>query len=283
MAPSRAALPLDALSKCIKKGARGQKIWSVPLASARSPALALRWQRPSEATLSRRGAHTFLRPEPEKETDDRPTNEVRVQRDALKAHKAPADIVSSSRTATPPRTTIPRPPRTRPPYDPNPDLPTGPGTRQPLVHWPKPYYQMTFTCLPCGHRSSHSVSKQGYHKGSVLISCPQCRNRHVISDHLRIFGDRDITVEDLMREKGRLVKRGSLGEDGDIEFWQDDAPVEKTAEKAAGTNLKGAERLADTTASAFEDGAKLDRDAPPGASFKRSGSAATEAEREGQR
>ncbi|KAM5355897.1 hypothetical protein ACJ41O_002543 [Fusarium nematophilum] len=81
------------------------------------------------------------------------------------------------------------------------------------------YYQLSFTCVPCGHRSHHNVSKQGYHYGSTLITCPSCRNRHVISDHLNIFGDRKITVEDLMREKGQLVKRGSLGEDGDIEFW----------------------------------------------------------------
>lgn len=26
-----------------------------------------------------------------------------------------------------------------------------------------------------------------------------------------------------MREKGRLVKRGSLGEDGDIEFWPEES------------------------------------------------------------
>ncbi|PWI66647.1 hypothetical protein PCL_04785 [Purpureocillium lilacinum] len=84
------------------------------------------------------------------------------------------------------------------------------------------YYQLSFTCVPCGHRSHHNVSKQGYHGGSVLITCPGCRNRHVISDHLGIFGDRSVTVEDLMREKGNLVKRGSLGEDGDIEFWPDE-------------------------------------------------------------
>lgn len=76
--------------------------------------------------------------------------------------------------------------------------------------------------MPCGHRSHHNVSKQGYHTGSTLITCPSCRNRHVMSDHLGIFGDRKITVEDLMRERGRLVKRGRLGEDGDIEFWPDD-------------------------------------------------------------
>ncbi|KYK58561.1 DNL zinc finger protein [Drechmeria coniospora] len=98
-----------------------------------------------------------------------------------------------------------------------------------------PYYQITFTCVPCGHRSHHNVSKQAYHKGSTLITCPGCRNRHVISDHLNIFGDRKITVEDLMREKGNLVKRGSLGEDGDIEFWPDDA-AESSASAKSGSD-----------------------------------------------
>ncbi|KAK1689487.1 DNL zinc finger protein [Colletotrichum godetiae] len=86
-----------------------------------------------------------------------------------------------------------------------------------------PHYQLDFTCVPCDTRSRHKVSKQGYHHGSVLITCPSCRNRHIISDHLGIFGDRKVTVEDLMREKGRLVKRGTLGEDGDIEFYPDES------------------------------------------------------------
>lgn len=50
----------------------------------------------------------------------------------------------------------------------------------------QPAYEMTFTCKPCSTRSTHRVSKQGYHKGSVLISCPGCKNRHVISDHLNV-------------------------------------------------------------------------------------------------
>lgn len=29
-----------------------------------------------------------------------------------------------------------------------------------------------------------------------------------------------------MREKGKLVKRGSLGEDGDIEFWPEEASTQ---------------------------------------------------------
>ncbi|KAI1302774.1 DNL zinc finger-domain-containing protein [Xylaria venustula] len=94
----------------------------------------------------------------------------------------------------------------------------------------EPHYQLTFTCVPCTNRSTHIISKQGYHRGSVLITCPSCRNRHVISDNLNIFGDRKITVEDLLREKGQLVKRGTLGEDGDIEFWEDAAAAAPAAD-----------------------------------------------------
>lgn len=49
-----------------------------------------------------------------------------------------------------------------------------------------PSYQLTFTCKPCQERSSHEVSKQGYHYGTVLITCQSCKNRHVISDHLKV-------------------------------------------------------------------------------------------------
>lgn len=66
------------------------------------------------------------------------------------------------------------------------------------------------------------MTKQGYHHGTVLITCPSCKNRHVISDHLKIFADLSFTVEDLMREKGELVKRGSISQNGDIEFWEDE-------------------------------------------------------------
>ncbi|XXG95011.1 hypothetical protein Hte_001271 [Hypoxylon texense] len=100
----------------------------------------------------------------------------------------------------------------------------------------EPHYELTFTCVPCSGRSTHTISKQGYHKGSVLITCPSCRNRHIISDHLNIFGNRKITVEDLMREKGQLVKRGALGEDGDVEFWEDGTVTERGENTAGGSS-----------------------------------------------
>ena len=49
-----------------------------------------------------------------------------------------------------------------------------------------PAYELTFTCKPCKHRSTHRITKQGYHKGTVLITCPECSNRHLISDHLKV-------------------------------------------------------------------------------------------------
>lgn len=84
------------------------------------------------------------------------------------------------------------------------------------------------------------MSKQGYHKGSTLIICPSCHNRHVISDNLRIFGDRKINVEELLREKGQLVKRGSLSEYDDLEFWQD-TPAESSHAGEAGAASAGRE------------------------------------------
>jgi len=93
----------------------------------------------------------------------------------------------------------------------------------------QPSYQLTFTCKQCDHRSSHHVTKQSYHQGTTLISCPGCKNRHLISDHLKIFSDEGITLEDIMKEKGQLLKKGRLGEDGDIEFYDDAAAVASEA------------------------------------------------------
>ncbi|KAL8930781.1 MAG: hypothetical protein Q9208_000322 [Pyrenodesmia sp. 3 TL-2023] len=92
----------------------------------------------------------------------------------------------------------------------------------------QPQYQLTFTCKPCSNRSTHAISKHGYHKGSVLVACPCCKNRHVVSDHLKIFSDKRITLEEIMREKGELVKRGRVGMSGeDVEFYPPDEEGER--------------------------------------------------------
>ena len=81
-----------------------------------------------------------------------------------------------------------------------------------------PSYQITFTCRPCQTRSSHLLTKQGYHHGTVLITCPSCHNRHVITDHLRVFQNEKSSLEDILRRKAppgsdlaKLLKKGKLG------------------------------------------------------------------------
>ncbi|KAB5580189.1 DNL zinc finger-domain-containing protein [Coniochaeta sp. 2T2.1] len=181
----------------------------------------------------------------------------------LSAPKAPASIPKSHSpflSSIRQKHTIPRPPSSQPRPSPTPSEPNGlpnsatsssssssssssETTSSDSPRSPPPQYELTFTCVPCDTRSTHKVSKQGYHHGSVLIACPSCKNRHVISDHLKIFGDRRITVEDLLREKGQLVKKGAL--DGDIEFWDDGSTTVReqgeveTQEEGTGEKWRG--------------------------------------------
>ncbi|CDK25150.1 unnamed protein product [Kuraishia capsulata CBS 1993] len=66
----------------------------------------------------------------------------------------------------------------------------------------KPELMIAFTCKKCDTRSSHVMSKQAYTSGTVLIQCPGCSNRHLIADHLKIFSDDSITIEQILAEKG---------------------------------------------------------------------------------
>lgn len=68
-----------------------------------------------------------------------------------------------------------------------------------------PMYQISFTCKKCDTKSSHKMSHQAYHNGTVLVQCPGCQNRHLIADHLKIFSDDPITIEDIMAKNGEKV------------------------------------------------------------------------------
>ncbi|OAP61971.1 hypothetical protein AYL99_04174 [Fonsecaea erecta] len=102
----------------------------------------------------------------------------------------------------------------------------------------EPSYELSFTCKPCLYRSTHRITKHGYHRGTVLVTCPSCKARHVIADHLKIFLDKSSTLEDILRKKAaagedisKLLKKGRLGirpgevvgneGEEDLEFWDD--------------------------------------------------------------
>ena len=102
----------------------------------------------------------------------------------------------------------------------------------------EPSYFLSFRCKPCGTASKHYVTKHGYHKGTTLVTCPGCKSRHLISDHLKIFLDTKSTLEDILRQRleegedlTKFLKKGKLGmrqgemiaREGDegIEFWED--------------------------------------------------------------
>ena len=68
-----------------------------------------------------------------------------------------------------------------------------------------PQLMIAFTCKKCDTRSSHTFSRQSYYKGSVLIQCPGCKNRHLIADNLKIFSDDNFNLEEVMKAKGDSV------------------------------------------------------------------------------
>lgn len=109
----------------------------------------------------------------------------------------------------------------------------------------EPAYLIYFTCKPCSHRSAHRISKHGYHKGTILITCPSCSNRHVISDHLKIFSDAPVTLEDLLAQKGMKITKGTM--EGDMEWWGKDeetagaGPDSSTASRSEQSEPKGGE------------------------------------------
>lgn len=96
---------------------------------------------------------------------------------------------------------------------------------QPLPEKLEPKLSLTFTCTVkgCDHRSTHEFSKRAYEKGIVLVECPNCKNRHLIADHLGWFKESTQdgklkTVEDLLRAKGEKVGRGRIDAGAVVEY-----------------------------------------------------------------
>ena len=61
-------------------------------------------------------------------------------------------------------------------------------------------YMIMYTCGVCEHRQARTFTKDGYHKGVVIIRCGSCENYHLIADNLGWFKDSKTNIEDIMRD-----------------------------------------------------------------------------------
>ena len=71
---------------------------------------------------------------------------------------------------------------------------------------------VSFTCTAnnCGTRISKMIRRSSYEKGTVLIMCPTCKVRHIISDHLGWYSDvseKLTDIEKIANAKGEKVVR----------------------------------------------------------------------------
>lgn len=70
-------------------------------------------------------------------------------------------------------------------------------------------YMMMYTWNVWQTKQARKFTKGAYHGGVVLIRCEGCDNLHLIADNLGWFRDEKVNIEDLMREKGKLINLSS--------------------------------------------------------------------------
>ncbi|XP_037969444.2 DNL-type zinc finger protein [Plutella xylostella] len=104
---------------------------------------------------------------------------------------------------------------------------------QQLAPQPNKYegkFQLMFTCKKCNTRCSKLITKLGYYKGVVIVTCDGCHNKHLIADNLNWFSDmgEKKNIEDIMAEKGETVQKILTT---DLEFIAKDFIQEKSSDE----------------------------------------------------
>lgn len=124
----------------------------------------------------------------------------------------------------------------------------------------KPMLMLAFTCKKCNTRSSHVMSKQAYQHGTILVQCPGCNSRHLVADHLKIFSDHRIKLEDIMKAQGENVKTDT----SDLVF--EDIP--DSLKKLIGHHAKNAPAEYQKEGESSDEAPKLATKTPEGDSSK---------------
>lgn len=85
------------------------------------------------------------------------------------------------------------------------------GTSLPLARVAPRRFRLLFTCKVCEHRNLNMISRIAYQQGIVIVTCPGCTSRHLISDKTGLL-DYGLWDVEMLAQHGESVTR--LSPDG---------------------------------------------------------------------